>query len=143
MDGTMKLLINNIKSEKKKKTKSLDKIKILKTELIKVKYAIKPNKLQSELKELKQILVVNKNLHEIKQEILVDYTGEFDMAGKLSVGDQIREKHVRFRNFFDYQAFINAIDQDYQSEDTIFNGCIYRVKTAQFNLVNTSQYGNG
>ena len=82
-------------------------------------------------------------IYEIEQERLVDYTGEFEMVGKLSVGDQIRETQFRFRNITDYEANINAIDQDYESEESIFNGYIYKMDTPQFNLVNRSQYGNG
>ena len=140
INDNMKLLLNKIKSEKKKK---LDKIKQLEIDLVKIKYSKNPSKLQSELKELNKIQVVNKNLHEIKQEILQDYEGEFEMVGNLKVGDQIRQTHIRFRNISDYEAYINAIDQYYDSEDAIFNGYIYKIKTPQFNKVNRSQYGNG
>ena len=84
-----------------------------------------------------------KNLHEIKNEKILDYTGEFEMVGNLSVGDQIRETHIRFRNFNDYENYINAIDQNYDSEDAIFNGYIYKIDTPQFDSVKRSQYGNG
>ena len=47
------------------------------------------------------------------------------------------------RHFTNYEAYIKAIHQDYESEDAIFNGCIYKNNTPQFNLVNRSQYGNG
>ena len=82
-------------------------------------------------------------LHEIKHEILFDYEGEFEMVGNLKVGDQIRETRIRFRNINDYEAYINTIDQDYDSEDTISDGYIYKLITPQFNKVNRSQYGNG
>ena len=72
-----------------------------------------------------------------------DYEGEFEMVGNLQVGDQIRQTHIRFRNISDYEAYINAIDQDYDSEDSIFNGYIHKISTPQFNKVNRSQYGNG
>ena len=49
--------------------------------MIKIKYANDPKKLQSELKELNGIDVVNKNIHEIKRELLVDFTLEFEMLG--------------------------------------------------------------
>ena len=65
------------------------------------------------------------------------------MVGNLKVGDQIRQTRIRFRNISDYEAYINSIDQDYDSEDAIFNGYIYKINTPQFNLVNRSQYGNG
>ena len=44
------------------------------------------------------------------------------MFGELSIGDHIRQAHIRFRNINDYEKYINAIDQDYESEDAIFNG---------------------
>ena len=143
MDDKIKSLLNEIKSQKKKKNKKIDKIKELEIELVKIKYSSNPNKLQSALKELNKIEVINKNLHEIKQEILVDYNGEFEIVGNLRVGDQIRQTHIRFRNISDYESYINAIDQDYDSEDAIFNGYIYKINTPQFNKINRSQYGNG
>ena len=72
MDNDMLLLSNKIKSEKKKKNKNLDKIKELEILLVNIKYANDPNKLQSELKELNKIHVVNKYLHKIKHEIIQD-----------------------------------------------------------------------
>ena len=95
------------------------------------------------MKELNEIEVDDKNLHEDKEELLIDYTGELKMIGKLSIGDRLRTTHIRFRNITDYERYINAIDQDYDSDDTIFNGFIYKIDTPQFNLVNRSQYGNG
>ena len=68
------------------------------------KYANSPSELQTELKELNKDHVVDKNIHELKQENLADYTGEFEMAAKLSVGDQIRETHIRFGKITDYEA---------------------------------------
>ena len=141
INNDMKLLLNKIKSEKKKKYKNLDKIKQLEILLVRIKYADKPDKLQSELKELNKSQVIDKNLHEIKQEILQDYVGTFEMVGNLKVGDQIRQTRVRFRNMDDFEAYINSIDQDYDSDDSIFNGYIYRIDTPQFNKVNRSQYG--
>ena len=143
LNADMKILLNKIKSEKKKKNKNLDKIKELEILLVNIKYANDPNKLQSELKELNKIQVVNKNLHEIKQEILEDYNGEFEMVGNLKVGDQIRQTHIRFRNMDDFESYINSIDEGYDTDDCIFNGYIYKIDTPQFNKVNRSQYGNG
>ena len=143
MTNDMKSILNKIKSEKKKRIKNLDKIKQLKIQLVNIRYANDPKKLNNALKELNKIQVIDKNLHEIKQEILEDYTGEFEMIGNLKVGDQIRQTHIRFRNTNDYEAYINSIDQDYDSEDAIFKGYIYKLNTPQFNEVNRSQYGNG
>ena len=143
ISNDMKLMLNEIKTEKQKKNKNLDKIKQLEILLIIIKYANDPNKLKSVLKELNKIQIVNKNLHEIKQEILEDYEGEFEMVGLLKVGDQIRQTHIRFRNISDYEASINAIDEGNDAEDAIFNGYIYKINTPQINKVNRSQYGNG
>ena len=48
------------------------------------------------------------------------------MVGKLSVGDQIRETHIRFRNNTEYEVYINANDEGYD-EDANFNGCVYKL----------------
>ena len=65
IDENMKLLLNKVKSEKRKRNKNLDKIKELEILLVNIKYANNPNKLQYELNELNEIQVVNKKLHEI------------------------------------------------------------------------------
>ena len=65
------------------------------------------------------------------------------MVGNLKVGDRIRETRIRFRNLNGYEAYINIIDQDYDSQDTIFDGYIYKLSTPQFKKVKRSQYGNG
>ena len=138
----MKTSFKKIKTEKKKKNKNVDKTKELDLELVKIKYANNPNKLQSELKEIIIIHVVNKNLHEIENEILLDFTGEIEMVSTLKVVDQSRQTHIRFRYISDYEAYINAIDEGYDA-DSFFNGYIYKINTPQFNFVDRSQYGNG
>ena len=65
------------------------------------------------------------------------------MVGNLKVGDQIRQTNIRFRKMDDFESYINSIDQDYNSEDAIFNGHIDKINTPQFNKVNRSQYVNG
>ena len=137
------IILKKVKSEKKKIYKKFGKIEHLEILLVRNKYANKPDKLETALKELNKIQVVDKNLHEIKHQNLLDYVGEFEMDGSLKVGDHIRDTRVRFRNFNDYEAYINKIDQDYESGDAIFNGCFYKLDTPQFNKVNRSQYGNG
>ena len=97
-DDKMKTLLKKIE-QKKKKNKIVDEIKDLEIELVKIKYANNPNKLQSELKELNKIQVVIKNLHENKPVILLDYDGEFELNGSSKGGDQIRQIHIRFRIF--------------------------------------------
>ena len=143
MSDDMKSILNKIKSEKKKKNKNFNKIKQLEILLVNIKYANDPKKLNNALKELNKIQVIDKNLHEIKNEILQDYNGTFEMVGTLIVGDQLRQTHIRFRNMEDFESYINSIDQDYDSDDCIFNGYIYKLDTPIFNKVNRSQYGNG
>ena len=143
MIDDMKLLLNKIESEKRKRNKNLDKIKQLEILLVQIKYADNPNKLNNALKELNKIEVINKNFYKIKQEILIDYNGEFEMVGNLKVGDQIRQTHIRFRNMDDFESFIKSIDEGYDADDCIFNGYIYKLSIPQFNKVNRSQYGNG
>ena len=46
MDDNMKLLLNKINSEKRKKNKNLDKIKQLEILLVNINYANDPNKLE-------------------------------------------------------------------------------------------------
>ena len=60
LKNDMKLLLNKIKTEKKKKNKNFDKIKELEILLVKIKYADKPNKLESALKELKKFNLLRK-----------------------------------------------------------------------------------
>ena len=61
------------------------------------------------------------------------------MIGELSIADLIRQTHIRFRNPTVFESYINAIDQDYESEDAILNGYIVKINTPQFNLVKGSQ----
>ena len=65
------------------------------------------------------------------------------MVGKSKIGDQIRPTRMRFRNNDYYETYIKTIDQDYESDDSIFIGYFCKINTPQFNLVNRSQYGNG
>ena len=44
------------------------------------------------------------------------------MVGSFKVADQTCQTLIRFRNFADYEAYINAIHQDYEPEDSVFNG---------------------
>ena len=65
------------------------------------------------------------------------------MVGNLKVSDQTRQTHIKFRNMDDFEAYINAIDEGYDTQDAIFNGYVYKLDTPQFKKVNRSQYGNG
>ena len=65
------------------------------------------------------------------------------MVGNLKVGDQVRQTRIRFRNMIDFGSYINSIDQDYDSDDSVFNGYIHKIDTPQYQKVNRSQYRNG
>ena len=95
--------------------------------------------MESALRELNKIQFCDENLHEIKNETLRDYVGEFEMVGNLKVADQSRQTHSRFRNVGDYEPYINSIDQDYDSEDTFFKGYFSKISTPQFKKVNRYQ----
>ena len=58
--------------------------------------------------------------------MLGDYAGEFERVGKLSVGDQILQTHIRFRNITGYAAYINSIDEGYDAEDSFFTVIIIK-----------------
>ena len=82
-------------------------------------------------------------MHEIKNEILPDYTGDFELNGKMIIGPIEHKTNIRFKNMDDYESYINAIDIDYDSEDVTFTGYIYKMNTPQFNVVRRSAYGRG
>ena len=149
------MVMNNenkkLSQNKKKKTQSsmamkllLNKIKLQKNKIDQLENQLVRNKYKNEVdKDLNKIHVKDKNLHEIKIEILQDYEGVFELVGNLKVGDQIRQTHVRLRNMNDFEAYINFIHEGYDADDSIFNGYIYKINTRIFNKVNRSQYGNG
>ena len=62
--------------------------------MVKLKYTNNPDKIQSELKRLNKNQVVNETLYEFKQEVLLDYSGEFEKIGRLAIGDQIKQTNI-------------------------------------------------
>ena len=63
------------------------------------------------------------NLREIKNEILEDYTGDFELIGYMLVGEIEQKTNIRFKNVDDFESYINAIDNSgYDCEDVIFTG---------------------
>ena len=91
----------------------------------------------------KKIYVNNLNLHEIKNEILQGYTGDFELNGLMIIGPIEHKTNIRFKNMDDFESYINAIDIDYDSEDVNFTGYVYKLNTPQFNVVRRSAYGRG
>ena len=63
------------------------------------------------------------NLHETKNVILEDHTGDFELIGSMLVGEVEQKTNIRFKNVDDFESYINAIDNGgYDSEDVIFTG---------------------
>ena len=96
-----------------------------------------------ELASSNKIYVNNLNLREIKNEILQDYTGDFELNGKMIIGPVEYKTNIRFKNMHDFERYINAIDIDDDSEDVIFTGYVYKLDTPQFKVVKRSAYGKG
>ena len=94
-----------------------------------------------ELATSNKIYVNNLNLHEIKNEFLEDYTGDFELKGKLIIGPIEHETNIRFKNMDDFERYINAVDVDYDSEDVTFTGYVYKLNTPHFKVVKRSDYG--
>ena len=59
------------------------------------------------------------------------------------IGEIEQKTNIRFTNVDDLETYINAIDVDYDSEDVIFTGWLYKINTPEFKKVNRSQYGRG
>ena len=62
-----------------------------------------------------------------------DYAGDFEKTGKTSIVETEQKTKVSFKNIDDFENFINAIDQGYDSEDVIFTGCLCKLSTSGFN----------
>ena len=72
-------------------------------------------------------------LHEIKNEILEDSTGDFELIGSMLIGEIEQKTNVMFKNVDDFETFIHAIDNSgYDSEDVVFTGWLYKLNTPDF-----------
>ena len=61
------------------------------------------------------------NLHEIKIEILLEYTGDFVLIGPMLIGEIKQKTNNRYKNVDDFDTCINAIDNGgYGSEDFFY-----------------------
>ena len=96
-----------------------------------------------ELATSNKIYVNNLNLHEIKIEILQDYTGDFELDGKLTIGLNEHKTTERFKKMDAFEKYINKKYIDYDSEDVTFTGYVYKINTPQFKVVKRSAYGKG
>ena len=49
--------------------------------------------------------------------IFLHYTCDFETIGSLTTDEIEKETNIRFKNFDDFETYINAIDVDYISEE--------------------------
>ena len=96
-----------------------------------------------ELATSNKIYVNNLNLHEIKNEILQHYTGDFELNELMIIGPIEHKTNIRFKNMKDFENYINAIDIDYDSEEVTFTRYVYKLNTPHFKVVKRSTYGRG
>ena len=84
------------------------------------------------------------NLHEIKNELLLDYTGDFEVIGSIMIVELEQKTNFSFENADDFETYNNAIENGgYDSEDVIFTRRLCKSKTPEFEKINRSQYGRG
>ena len=69
---------------------------------------------------------------------LLEYTSGFELKRSTVIGPIKHKTKLRFRNSDNFESYINAIVNDYDSEDFTFTGYVFKLKTPQFNIVNRS-----
>ena len=91
-----------------------------------------------------KIYVNSLNLREIKNEISLDYTGDFELIESMLVGEIEQKTNIRFKKADDFETYYNAIDKSgYDSDDVIFTGWLYKLNAPEIKKVNRSQYVKG
>ena len=83
------------------------------------------------------------NLHETKNENLIDYEGDFQLNWLIVIEPIEHKTNIRFQNVDVFESYINAIAIDYESEHNIFTGCLKKLNTPQFHRIKRSLYGRG
>ena len=58
--------------------------------------------------------------HELENEFLEDYAGDFEMIGSMLTGGREQKTNIRFEKIDDYEKYVNAIVVDYDSQDVNF-----------------------
>ena len=81
------------------------------------------------------------NLQEIKNELLGNYTSDFELIGDYIIGERKQLTAMRFEKRENYESYISIIDMDYDADDTINIGCNYKLIITEFNEVIRSEYG--
>ena len=70
------------------------------------------------------------------------YTSDLEVNGSTVIGPDEHKTSTRFKYVDDFESFESAINFDYDSEDVIFFGYVYKLKTPQFKVVKRSAYAN-
>ena len=83
------------------------------------------------------------NLHEFKNELLLDFKGDCESNGLKDIGPVKQKTNIRFRNMDDFESYINAIDVDYDSADVTLTGYVYKLHAPQFKFVKRIAYVKG
>ena len=69
------------------------------------------------------------NLHEIKNEISEDCTGDFEMIAFRLIGELEQKTYIRLGNFEDFETHNNSTDVEYDSENVVFTWWLYKSNT--------------
>ena len=96
-----------------------------------------------ELASTDKIYVTGLILHEIKDEFLVDFKGDFELDGSMITGPVERKTTIRFKNGDYFDIYIKAKEIDYVSEDITFTGYLYKLITPQFKVVKRNGFSKG
>ena len=96
-----------------------------------------------ELVSSDKMYVTRLNLHEIKSDILLDYTGDFELNGTAIIGTAQHKTKIRFRFMGIFESYLDAINVDYDSEDVIFTAYVFELNSLQFKFVERSAYAKG
>ena len=65
----------------------------------------------------------------LKNEILIDYKGDFKLNGLMVIGPVGHETNIRLRNKDGFRSHINELVADYDSGNFTFTGNVYKVNT--------------
>ena len=71
-----------------------------------------------------KIYVTGLILHEIENEVLLDFKGDFEINGSLIIGPIEQKTRISFKNMDDFGSYISAIDIDYDNKDVAFTGYV-------------------
>ena len=79
-------------------------------------------------------------MHETKDEILQDYTGDFELNGLVIIGPIEHKTIIRYKLMDVFENYKNKIDVNYDSEDLTFTGYVHKINTPLFKVVERSAY---